>query len=85
MTRAELLGRLDAGELGLWREFYRVEPWGDEAADERLAVLRASVYQAAGAEIEAENCRINWGPPPEPVLIPFAEAALMLAARSRRG
>ena len=37
----ELLGRLDSREFAEWMAFYRMDPWGEERADVRMAQLCA--------------------------------------------
>lgn len=46
VTVAELLSRIDSRELSEWMAFYKLEPWGDERADLRIAIL-ASLYANA--------------------------------------
>lgn len=39
MTVRELHARIDSSEFAEWMAFYRIEPWGEERADYRSAMI----------------------------------------------
>ena len=43
MTVRELLERIDSHELAEWQAYYKLEPWGEERADQRMAQLTVIV------------------------------------------
>lgn len=43
MTRGELLARTTAREREEWAAYFDVEPWGEERADLRSAIVAATV------------------------------------------
>ena len=46
-----------------WRDHFEIEPFGDVAADERLAHLIWSTLQAGKIKPKAlDDCRMKWGP-----------------------
>jgi hypothetical protein len=40
---AEIQERIDAREFAEWMAYYRLEPWGEERADMRMAVEASSI------------------------------------------
>ncbi len=50
MTVAELLARISSAELTEWEEFNRLEPFGEERADLRSAIVAATVAAGAGVK-----------------------------------
>lgn len=41
-TVRELLQRIDSEELTLWHAYYNLEPWGEERADIRAAIVAST-------------------------------------------
>lgn len=64
-TLGEVQEGMDTYEMSLWREYDRESPIGDERGDLLSATLAATVAQAAGAKVKAEDMLIRWGGSPE--------------------
>jgi len=47
MTVQELLARISARELSEWMAYFRLEPFGEERADVRSAIVAATVANTA--------------------------------------
>jgi hypothetical protein len=43
MTLSEVRERISAAELSAWFAYYRLEPWGEERADLRSAIVASNV------------------------------------------
>jgi hypothetical protein len=43
MTRGELLHRMSASELAYWAAYFDQEPWGEERADLRSAIVASTI------------------------------------------
>ena len=50
MTVTEARERIDAAEFGAWQAFYRLEPFGEERADLRNAMLCLLVASFGGSK-----------------------------------
>ena len=54
MTVSEMLGRMDSTELAEWMAYDRIEPFGDQRADLRSAILCQQIlapYLKEGAKL----------------------------------
>lgn len=54
-TVAELLRRLSSAELSEWMRYWNVEPWGEERADMRAAIVACTVARSQGAKAKTED------------------------------
>ena len=58
MTVREAQDRIDAREYALWRAYYEIEPFGEERADLRAAIIAmtiANVFRGRGRSYKAED------------------------------
>jgi hypothetical protein len=46
MTLRQLGASMDSAELQAWKEYYALEPWGEERMDLRFARLMAQIHNA---------------------------------------
>ena len=51
MSVKRLLSEFDSHELGEWMAYYRIEPWGEERADIRAAIVARTVASQWAKEI----------------------------------
>lgn len=51
MSVKRLLAEFDSHELGEWMAFYKLEPWGEERADIRAAIVARTVASQWAKEV----------------------------------
>ena len=51
MSVRRLLAEFDSHELGEWMAYYRLEPWGEERADIRAAIVARTVASQWAKEV----------------------------------
>lgn len=64
MTREELLCRITARELVEWMAYYELEPWGEERADLRAAIVAstiANIFRGKRAAYKVEDFMPEFG------------------------
>lgn len=63
MTVKELLDRIDSSELTEWIAFYDLEPFGDERADIRSAIVASTTANVWGAKTKLSDFIPRWEKP----------------------
>jgi len=77
LSVAEAQQRIDSREFTLWRAAYEIEPWGEERADIRTAILLRTLVSAQGGKISLKDALTmfdlwnhdNTPPPPKEALV----------------
>lgn len=77
MTRAELLSRISAKELRDWEVFAAVEPFGEERADIRSAIICCTLARGYGNKKATVKDFLLKLDPPEPMTPEEIKACLM--------
>lgn len=71
MTRRELLARMDSRELSEWMAYSQVEPFGEERADLRAALVAmtmANLWRGKDSKaFKLEDFVLKFGGPKEPL------------------
>ena len=86
-TVDELRGEMAVDEYEAWREFHRVEPWGEPVADERLRLLASWLCSSfAGKGISPSEFAFGWSSDDEPKRkVDFRQGVKLLANWAKGG
>lgn len=88
MTRAELLARVSSLELSEWRAYSQVEPFGEERADMRAALVAqtmANLWRGKNTNpFTLEDFMLKFEPEPEPMTPDQMMRAFALATGAQR-
>jgi len=88
MTRRELLARLDSRELTEWRAYATVEPFGEERADRRAALICMVMANLQKGKkqpaFELDDFMLQFGEADEPLTPEQMMTAFALATGARR-